>query len=355
MRTHGGNRHAASVRTGIAERNLMDFSASINPLGVPLRVRGVIEKHFGDLTHYPEPFAGTLAARLEEYHKLEQGSVICGNGSTEFIYLIPAALKPKRVLIPSPTFSEYERACGLVSKTKIRHYHLDAGRDFVIDPRKFIQEMKSGKCDMAFLCNPNNPTGQLLSMADVMQIAAAAVKFKCRLVVDEAFMDFCAKDSVIREVRSNSHLIVLRSMTKFYALPGLRLGFGVFHRSIADEIRCHQEPWTVNLLAQKVGSAVLTDASYRRSSLKTMRAEKKFVETNLAKAGIMFIPSSVNYYLVRRENAAEIITALEQKGILVRDCSNFRGLDGTYLRIAVRTRAENRVLMRELTALCGAC
>jgi threonine-phosphate decarboxylase len=354
MNTHGGDRHAASLRTGIPERKLIDFSASINPLGIPARALAVIREHVGDLAHYPEPFAGTLAARLEEYHKLEPGSVICGNGSTELIYLVPAALKPGCVLIPAPTFAEYEKACGLISKTKIRHFPLSANRDFAIDPGAFIREMKRGDCDMAFLCNPNNPTGQLLGTAAVLRIAAAANKLKCRLVVDEAYMEFCAADSVMREVRTNPHLIVLRSMTKFYSLPGLRLGFGVFHRAIAEVIRRHLEPWTVNTLAQKVGIAAIADVSYRRSSLKTMLAEKKFMETGLAKTGIVFVPSSVNYYLARSDHAADIISALEQKGILVRDCSNFRGLDRTYLRIAVRARTENRILIKELAALCGA-
>ncbi|HEY6010990.1 MAG TPA: aminotransferase class I/II-fold pyridoxal phosphate-dependent enzyme, partial [Nitrospirota bacterium] len=207
---------------------------------------------------------------------------------------------------------------------------------------------------MAFLCNPNNPTGQLLAKSDVMRIATAARKLKCRLVVDEAFIDFCAGNSVIDMVRTNPFLIVLRSMTKFYALPGLRLGYGVFHRSLAGAVRSWKKPWTVNALALKAGVAALDDVAHRRATDKMIAAEKAFIEPALAKAGIEFVPTSANYYLLKFGNARKAVAELEQRRILVRDCSNFRGMGQSYVRIAVRTRKENRILMKELAAIHGA-
>ena len=193
----------------------------------------------------------------------------------------------------------------------------------------------------------------MLSKAEVMRIAAAAQKVRCYLVVDEAFIDYCPEDSVIREVRDNPYLIVIRSMTKFYALSGLRIGYGVFPRSIVDTIRQYKEPWTVNTLAQKAGVAVLGDKPYQKTSLKTMRQEKLFIEKSLMNAGIDFIPSRANFYLLRTKKAQGAIAALERKGILVRNCLNFIGLDDTYIRLAVRSKKENLILMKEIIKLCG--
>ena len=362
---HGGNRSASSQRTGIPEEKLIDFSASISPRGVPGPVLRIMKKHVRDLPHYPEPFSEQLSRAIETRYKLERGSVICGNGSTELIYLIPRALKPGNVLLPAPTFSEYERACRTAGSSRIVHHVLEAKNDFALSPDAYIPAMagvrKKGRGhavqsqarDMAFLCNPNNPTGQVLAKREVMRIAAAARRLKCYLVVDEAFADFCPENSVIDEVRNNPFLIVLRSLTKFYAIPGLRLGYCVAPLSIVSTIGRYKEPWTVNTLAQHAGVAALGAVSYQQATRKTIQREKLFIEKGLARAGIEFIPSAANYYLVRSGNARKTAACLEKKGILVRDCSNFTGMDAAYIRIAVRSRKENRVLMKELAGECG--
>lgn len=360
MTGHGGNIYAASKKTGIPENRILDFSASINFLGVPEQAALLMKRHIKDLPHYPEPFSEQLSMHIGKKFRVDEESIICGNGSTELIYLIPRALKPKKVLIPAPTFSEYEKSCSAGNASKIVRYELQPDDNFRIDPDVFIEAMGGGRnkrasqsCNMAFLCNPNNPTGQVLSKMDVMRIAAAANKMRCYLVVDEAFIDYCPECSVMKEVRDNPYLIVIRSMTKFYALSGLRIGYGVFPHSIISTIRQYKEPWTVNTLAQKAGVAALNDKPYQKSSLKAMGREKLFVEKALVSAGIDFILSRANYYLLRIKNARNVIAALERKGILVRDCSNFIGLDDTYIRIAVRSRKENKILMKELATLCG--
>ena len=263
------------------------------------------------------------------------------------------------MLVTAPTFSEYEKACRISNRSKVKSYALKKEDDFDIDPYEFIAHMKGAmdsevKCDMAFLCNPNNPTGRLLGKSEVLKIADAARELKCYLVVDEAFIDFCSKVSVIREVEENPYLIVLRSMTKFYALSGLRIGFGVFPQSIATLLKKYKEPWTVNTLAQEAVRASLGDTAYRKETLEMMKGEKKFMEKNFKRMSVCYVPSKANYYLLRIGNAQGIIPALEQKGILVRDCSNFNGLDDTYIRIAVRSRRENEILVKELSALCQA-
>jgi threonine-phosphate decarboxylase len=347
---HGGNIYRASRETGIPEREIIDFSASINPLGVPASVVAAIKEGIRDLPNYPEAQAEPLAAQLSSSLGVDRMSIICGNGSTELIYLVVRALNPGKALIPAPTFSEYERACRLIHG--MRGVRLELGRkeNFDIDPDLFIRAMKG--CDIAFLCNPNNPTGRLTGKKELLRIAGAAEKMKCCLVIDEAFIDFCPEASVINEVADNPYLIVLRSLTKFYALSGLRIGYGVFPAALAGLIKRHKEPWTVNTLAQRAGIVALNDEVYKKESMKMMSREKKFIEKGLRNLGIEFIPSSANYYLMELENAQEAIVLLKRKGVLARDCTNFAGLDGPYIRIAVKTRKDNALLIKELSLLC---
>ncbi len=359
MSDHGGNIYAASRKTGFPLSRILDFSASINPLGVPKRAALAMKDHIGSLRHYPEPYSEGLADCIGKQFGSGNEAIICGNGSTELIYLIPRALRPARVLIPAPTFGEYERACRGSGASVVAGFRLNHERDFDVDPALFIEAMSGGPkgtepYDMAFLCNPNNPTGRLVSKEDVLGIADAAESLSCYLVVDEAFIDFCPEASVVAQVARNPHLIVLRSLTKFYALSGIRLGYGVLHPSVAERIRAYKEPWTVNSLAQCAGVAALEDTAYQRASRETMEREKSFMEAELKKMGIPFVPSAANYYLLRVEHgAASAVAALEGKGILVRHCANFAGLDETYIRVAVRSRLENERLLKEMGEICA--
>jgi threonine-phosphate decarboxylase len=363
---HGGNIYAASRRTGIPADEIIDFSASINPLGIP---EGALRLASGDavrLVHYPEPYAEGLSACIAERIGAAAGSVICGNGSTELIYLVPRALRPSKVLIAAPTFGEYERACRNVGAAEVVCLALESDQGFELRPEAFIEAMAGGSsrrsarrvvgrkaCDMAFLCNPNNPTGRLVEKAGVLAIAGAARELGCCLVVDEAFIDFCPAESVVGEVGRNPSLVVLRSMTKFYALSGLRIGYGVFHPDTAERVMEHKEPWTVNALAQAAGAAVLEDKAFEEASLAAMEREKTYLEAGLAAIGIAFVPSRANYYLLKVSRSGEIAAAMEKRGILVRDCASFAGLGGAYLRIAVRSRRENDRLLAEMADVCA--
>lgn len=359
---HGGDIYSLAEELKIQERKIIDFSASINPLGVTESVKLEIKKNLKYLFNYPDPDATTLRQHLSEYYDIDAESIICGNGSTELIYLIARALKPKMVFIPAPTFSEYERACKTSSELRVLSYELKSENGFEIKPDEFIAAMKGDNLslralnselsatpvDMAFLCNPNNPTGRLLKKAEVIKVADAAKRLKCYLIVDEAFIDFCPEDSVINEVKNNPYLIVLRSMTKFYALSGLRIGYGVFPLHLIKALNEHKEPWTVNMLAQKAGIVALKDRTYRDKTFRLMNKEKRFLENGFKKIGIRFFHSDSNFYLLELNDADKICRGLRKKGILVRDCSNFRGLDSRYIRIAVKAHEENTVLLKEL-------
>jgi threonine-phosphate decarboxylase len=404
---HGGNIYRFAEELKIQERKVIDFSSSVNPLGVSKKVKAEIRKHLKYLNSYPDPEAKRLRKKLAQYHGIDPETILCGNGSTELIYLVVRTLKPQRILIPTPTFSEYERAIllqntpppphplpqgegdslkipspsrgegkgggesqrsGIWEPGSIKYFMLDKENGFKIIPERFIEMMKNEgslvsrhsepvgeslntSCDMAFLCNPNNPTGRLLKGEDIRKIADAAKEFKCYLIVDEAFIDFCADDSVIEDVGKNPYLIVLRSMTAFYALSGLRLGYGVFPQRLIDRLKAYKEPWTVNNLSQRAAVAAFKDKFYRSETLRLIKEEKRFLEKSFEKIGIEFFGSDVNFYLLKTSSAHEISRQLKTRGILVRDCANFRGLDSTYLRVAVKSHKENAILIKELTSI----
>jgi len=372
--THGGNIYNAAQELGISENEIIDFSASINPLGISGKVKKVIAEEIVNLVNYPDPDAKMLRQFISAHLSIKRDSIICGNGSTELIYLIPRALKPEKVLIASPTFSEYERAIRTQNterRAQIKYLSLKEEDKFKVDLDKFIKSMidekqilneaKSlysdvcvpGSVNMAFLCNPNNPTGNILKKVEVLEIAEAAKNSKCFLVVDEAFIDFAPDDSVVREVQNNPYLIVLRSLTKFYAMAGLRVGYGVFNEAVIESIKEFKEPWTVNNLAQHSAVAAIGDTQYIKATMDLMRREKKYLENGFKDIGITFFTSEANFYLIKLNPAQDVCNKLKEKGILARDCSNFKGLDRSYIRVAVKSNKENQRLIQELSGLCG--
>ena len=168
-------------------------------------------------------------------------------------------------------------------------------------------------------------------------------------MVDEAFIDFCPDTSVIRDVTNNPYLIVLRTMGNFYSLGGLRAGYGVFPRHVVGKLEEFREPWTMNSLSQRAAVAALRDGVFREETFVLVQQEKRFLEKSFRNLGLDFFPSDANFYLLKMDNAYEVIRTLKAKGILLRDCSDFRGLDSTYLRIGVKSHKDNTMLVRELT------
>jgi threonine-phosphate decarboxylase len=369
LEPHGGNIHRFIEERNIRIDEVIDFSASINPLGVPESAIKKIKDNIKYLCHYPDPDAKHLTETIAKYLDIDPHYILCGNGSTELIYLVVRALKPEKVLIPMPTFSEYERAFRSIHSEKdingkISYFVIWEKDAFEINPERFITAMSGNdssatyksslttSVDMAFLCNPNNPTGRLMKKEAVLKIAEAARGLKCYLVVDEAFIDFVPEESVIGEVQNNPYLIVLRSMTKFYALSGMRIGYGIFPSAIIDTIKRYKEPWTVNTIAQTAGIAALNDTGYKTKTFKVMLNEKKVLEDGFKLLGITYFPSSANFYLIKHDNAQRIISSLRNSGIMIRDCSNFMGLDNSYMRIAVKSNKDNMKLLKELAYIC---
>lgn len=346
--SHGGNIYRAAEELGFKEETIIDFSASINPLGVPAGVSIAAMGYITALVNYPDPDSTRLRRKIAEREDLDQENIVCGNGSTELIYLVARAFRPRRVLIPAPTFGEYERACTRLEGVAVVHYPLERENGFQIDPEGFISAMEG--CDVAFLCNPNNPTGGLAARDDVLALAEGGLRAGCILVVDEAFIDFTGRASVIREAQDKPHLVVLRSLTKFYALAGLRIGYMALARQHLEKIKEAKEPWTVNTLAQVAALAALDDRGYEEETRRVIAEEKAKLEEGFSRLGVTWFPSAANYYLLSLPKAQTVRECLRRKGILTRDCSNFVGLDETFLRVAVKSSRDNLRLIEEMAA-----
>ena len=339
---HGGNIYEIKRRQRIAA---FDFSANINPLGIPPRIKKLLSKQLKDVIHYPDPEAHRLVAALARYWKVKEENVLVGNGSTELIYLILNVFKPATVTLPVPSFTEYERAAR-ISGSRIRFIYMLESEGFCLNFSHV------DNCDMLFICNPNNPTGNLIvsNRADIKNIPVK------RIVIDEAFMDFVPDEErytfILEAVRSKK-IIVLRTLTKFFALPGLRVGYLIAHRDIIRILKEYQMPWSVNVLAQVAAQQCLSEEAFMQRSKQLIAKERAFLYERLGRIRELKLYSSLaNFLLVKIKDKRLTSSCLKErllkKNILIRDCVNFRGLNNKYFRVAVRLRAENLKLLAAL-------
>jgi threonine-phosphate decarboxylase len=350
QREHGGNadRWARSVGTDAGE--ILDFSASINPLGPPRSARWAFLRSYGEMSRYPDPYGERLKSALAKHHGMSPAEVLLGNGSTQLIYLLCAALRPRLALVVGPTFSEYSNALTLAG-ARIRALTLSADEGFQLSLESLMAAWEKD-CNMVFLATPNSVTGQLIPKTDIEHIAHIALQRKNIVVVDEAFIDFVESESVKRKVQRNPYLIVLRSLTKYYGIAGLRLGYLLGEAQRVKQFAAYQEPWCVNGPALNVALACLKNGGFSARTHRWLEREREFLRAELAALGGMHpLPSKANFLLVkidrRKTDALDLRSFLLSKKILIRTCDSF-GLGSAYFRVAVRQRQENRRLIEAL-------
>ena len=353
-RIHGGNiRVHLEGKTSQGEE-IIDFSVNVNPLGMSSSARKTLKENIDILIHYPEPDSRQLKESLASFHGVGYDNLLIGNGSIELIHLIPRALKAKKVLIVAPSFSEYEFAVNS-SGAKPIFVTAKEEEDFKLNSLAIMQFIP--EVDVVFLGNPNNPTGSYLPPRAISALLEECAKHKTTLIVDEAFMDFVEsgdKTTMAPEAARNKSLLVLRSLTKFFALPGLRLGYFAGHASLIDKIAPFQYPWNVNSLAQVVGEVVIKDRDYIKKSKEYIFKEREYLLTNLKKLeGLKVYPSHANFIFCKLESgkmrcAEKLSQELIKRGIIIRRCYNFRGLNDRFFRVAVRKREENVRLISAL-------
>lgn len=356
---HGGDVHAVVRETGRPLRAVLDFSASINPLGPSPLARRALVASLATVTHYPDPACVALRDALAKRHDLPADWFLVGNGSSELIALLPLALSIRHALIVGPTFSEYERAVtaagGLITRVQASREKLYRPRVESVLAAIRAEGRAAGRrptFDAVFLCNPNSPTGWSVPREAVREVARAAARRGLWMIVDETFADYCEERSVLPWLQREPRLLLLRSFTKFYALPGLRIGYLAARPALLARLRRRQPPWSVNQPAQAAALAALEDRAHAARSLAFMRAERARLASRLARLpGLTVVPSEANFLMVelpRGLTALRVVAALRREGLLIRDCSGVPGLNDRTIRVAVRSRTENRRLFAGL-------
>lgn len=351
---HGGDIWAVAREQGVSPEDIIDFSASINPLGLSKEAAAALEKGKSLLTAYPEPYAGALTRELARYHDIPAANILAANGSNELIYLIAQSVasestssRPEKALIVEPAFSEYKRALNAVG-CEVEGFRLSAANDFVFDLKSFLEKLRGGY-DICFVTNPTSHVGGIIPKADMLEIIEGCRRLGIFLVVDEAFCDFAESASVKGEAARGGGVIVLRSMTKFFAMAGLRLGYAIASEKTIERLASVRPTWSVNLLAMLAGVASLKDKSYIERTLSWFNAERPFMEGLLGDiSGIKLFPGAANFFLCKADESCKDVRTLSEmltsRGVLIRDMSNVDGLGPGYFRIALRSRHDNELL-----------
>lgn len=346
---HGGNLYRISKKHNIALDEIFDFSANINPICFPDGLKRVLKEDFDKIRMYPDPDCSQLINAISDRYNIKKTCLVPSNGATELIYLICYLLRPKKAAIIIPTFSEYEKALSNIG-CNIKFVGLKEKEEFKLKLQDIRSLIKS--VEVLFICNPNNPTGQKISRNTLYNILHLAKRHDVFVVIDEAFIDLVEEESLVARAQRQQNLFVIRSLTKFLGIPGLRLGFGVASTRLSAKIKNFQPTWSVNTLAQTAGSYLLADSAYIEKSKRILIKERNFLSSELKKIkSIRVFNSCTNFILfklVNRINAKDLEELLIRDKIVVRNCGNFRGLNASFVRVAVKKRAENKLLIKAL-------
>lgn len=348
---HGGAVARAARDLGLPVEAIVDFSASINPLGMADNVLAAARQAVAEAIHYPEVDAGSLREALAAACGLPAACCLPGAGSTELIYLLPRVLRPRRALLVVPAFSEYQRSLHQAGAA-VDWFALNAEEDFAFHPSRLLAAV-TPDTELVLVANPGNPTGTGIDPAALVEVAHA-LREQALLVVDEAFADFCPQRSLLAQVPQHDNLYLLRSLTKFYAMPGLRAGFLAGPPAGVARLAAEQEPWRLSTPALAAAQACLEAADYRRRTLEVIPELRAELAAGLAGLGLRVFPAEANFLLARLvqpgASAGRLAASLYRQGLLIRPCGNFPPLDDTYLRLAVRGAADNRRLLAALPA-----
>lgn len=338
---HGGDIYRNEV--------LYDFSVNTNPYGPPRGVLSALQKGMEQVSRYPDVYCQELRGAIALQEGIRPFEILCTNGAAEFFFLFVQALEPKKALICTPSFAEYEKALEAVDCT-IFTYALREENKFVM--QEDFLEIVTKDLDVLFLCSPNNPTGICIPDDLLEQIILKCEANQIHLVLDLCFMDFVSEDQSnhwIKKIHENSYLHCVKAFTKLYTIPGIRLGYGMSNNQVLLE--CMQkkvQPWNVSSLAQIAGIQALKETVYVKESLRKIWEQREWLITQLKELSIPFWDTKTNYIMFC--GPKDLYEHMLQYKILIRDCSNYRGLKKGFYRIAIRTKEENEIFIQVLKA-----
>ena len=344
--THGGDLVSARV---LWAGEVLDFSANLNPLGMPEGVRRAAVEGVEEAVHYPDPLCRALSAAIARRDGVAPGQVLCGNGAADLVFRLAFSEGPRRALVTAPTFSEYEAAVSAAGCTVVRHI-LDRARNF--DLTGAVLDELTPELDLAFFCTPNNPTGRVIDRGLLEAILEKSRAAGVRLVVDECFLalsDGGEAAGLAGYLEPYPNLLLLRAFTKSYAMPGLRLGYCLSaDGALLDRLSRCAQPWSVSAPAQAAGLAAAAEPSHPRLARALIARERSRLMRALEGLGLEVIPSAANYLLFRAPGITDLRERLLRRGVLIRSCADYPGLGEDDYRIAVRLQEENEQLIRAM-------
>ena len=343
---HGGNAKEISRSNNIAYDKIIDFSANINPLGMPESVKKAIIENLSEAEKYPDITYYELKSVISEFENITSNNLILGNGAAEVLFNVVRGINPKNSLILAPTFSEYEEAVKAINGNII-YYKLKEENQFRI--QKDILNYINRDLNLLFICNPNNPTGVITEKELILKILDNAEKKNVIVLIDESFLDFIKDDfSMIGYISKYENLIIIKSLTKFFALPGIRIGYGISGNiELIKKFESISPAWNINIFAEIATKAGLKDEKYIINSIKYVDDVKDYLYGELKKINKLKVyEPSVNFILLQTLTKINLQEELLKYNILIRSCSNYNGLNNNYYRVAVRSHQENFILIK---------
>lgn len=345
--THGGNIYKKAKELGISENQILDYSANISPLGIPSHIKKAMVDAIEGTINYPDPDCTALREAIGRQDGVEPDCVTCGNGGADLLYRLAFGLKPKKVLLPVPAFVEYEEAMTAAGACMV---YETMDEDFHI--REDMTERITEDTDLVILCNPNNPTGLLTPRRQVLAVLERAKEMHCRVLVDECFLEICREEeqyTVKSYLKEYPNLMILKSFTKLYAIPGVRLGYLLCaDREVIAQVNRAGQAWSVSHIAQCAGVAALSHPEYKAAVIDAVEKELIYMKKEMANLPLTLYDGRANYLFFRTPGVTDLDRRLESRGIMIRNCSNYVNLGNDYWRIAVKTHEENVILLREL-------
>jgi threonine-phosphate decarboxylase len=356
---HGAEVLGAAAESGFRPWEILDFSSSVNPLGPSKKALDAAKGAFGQIAAYPDSNSDELRQVIANHFAINKGNVIVGNGSTELMYLFAEVFmkKGEKAVMPTPTFGEYENS---VCKTGEIPKFVKLDKTFTIELDAFEREMTGAK--LVFLCNPNNPTSMLIPKETLRGIIETALKNDTLVFLDEDFLEFVEDEknlSMIGNIKEYPNLFILKSFTKIFGLTGLRVGYGIASNEIINVLSCAKIPWNVNCIAQAAAVAALKDEEHLRVTRELIRKEKEWLSDKFSSfKSFRFSAPDANFFFIDIRKAGltagEVKNKMLQQGILIRDCTSFKGLDEYYIRVAIKTHEENEHLIEALKRILKA-
>ena len=352
--THGGNIYRAQEIYGVSRDDILDYSANINPLGLPQSLKQTIISSINELVNYPDPECTALKTGISDYLGVQQDAVVIGNGASEVIFLLFDVLRPKKLLIVAPTFSEYERA-AYNAGVEVEYFELREKEEYGLDVSRMFSKI-SEDIDAVFICNPNNPTSTLTDRACLLELIKYICERNIYVFIDETFIELTPagnKNSVVDVLYKFSNLFIIRAFTKVFAIPGLRLGYGLGNKDIVTKMWERKLPWSVNSFACNMGGVLQDEQDYMSRTCAWIATEKEWFYNQLCKIERLkaFEPQT-NFVLVKildeALNAGELRDRMAAMGILIRDASNFEFLNHKFFRVAIKDRESNIKFMEIL-------